>query len=282
MNALSPSPPDDFTSHGLWNLWDMLRENAESFIKLGEQFESWSVLYDVSEAMRDDPGYELSDGEKSGIKEHLTEARELCKRLRLPVAQELIAMRINDLPQTRREFGLLRDAIVAEIRRRIFLFIPQHLTIYYDSDRLAAPKVQDHFPFASREIKAAGTCLAVGLNTACVFHAMRAAELGLRAFGQSLSITLSKRIEDASWEDILGAMKSKIEDIERLPNSSPNKKEDLEFYSQGAAQFRFFKNGWRTRAAHPKDTVFEEPDARKALNDVRDYFNILVPRLREI
>jgi hypothetical protein len=84
-----------------------------------------------------------------------------------------------------------------------------------------------------------------GLHTACVFHAMRAAEIGVRALGTDLNIKIKngKPIELAEWREILDGIATAVQDIENLPNSTPSKDADLGFYSEASAQFRSFKNG---------------------------------------
>ena len=168
------------------------------------------------------------------------------------------------------------------MEERLFLSVPQHLSGYYEKGDLVSDKVVDAFPKASEEIRLGGTCLAAGLNTACVFHAMRAAEIGVRALGAALKITIKsgKPLELAEWREILDGISTAVRDIENLPNSTPNKDTDLAFYSEAAAQFRFFKNGWRVRTAHARAS-YEEPQAKEAIDHVRSFFEILAPRLKE-
>jgi hypothetical protein len=65
-----------------------------------------------------------------------------------------------------------------------------------------------------------------------------------------------------------------------LPNSTPTKDADLHFLSEAAAQFRFFKSGWRIRVAHARAT-YAEPEAIEALDHVRSFFETLATRLKE-
>jgi hypothetical protein len=90
-----------------------------------------------------------------------------------------------------------------------------------------------------------------------------------------------KPLELAEWREILDGLSTAIHGIENSPNSTPNKEENLAFYSEVCAQFRFFKNGWRVRAAHARAT-YTEPQAKEAIDHVRSFFEILAPRLAEI
>jgi hypothetical protein len=111
---------------------------------------------------------------------------------------------------------------------------------------------------------------------------MRAAEIGVRALGKNMNIKIKsgKPIEMAEWREILDGLNTSVRDIENLPNSTPNKDDDLLFYSEACAQFRFFKNGWRIRVAHARAS-YEEPQAKEAIDHVRSFFEILAPRLKE-
>jgi hypothetical protein len=70
-----------------------------------------------------------------------------------------------------------------------------------------------------------------------------------------------------------------MRDIENRPKSDQRDKE-LEFYGIAAAQFLFFKNGWRVRAAHAGER-YNETQAKEAIDHVRSFFEVLTPRLSE-
>jgi hypothetical protein len=120
------------------------------------------------------------------------------------------------------------------------------------------------------------------MPTACVFHAMRAAELGLRALGRyrPIKIKNGKNIEFAEWREILDGLASVVFDIENEPNTNPNKDADLLFFSEACAQFRFFKGGWRIRVMHARAS-YDEDEAREAIDHVRSFFEVLATRLKE-
>src|SRR6266481_3213400 len=174
---------------------------------------------------------------------------------------------IAHFSETEREFIMLRDTVMSEMKDTLFLFVPSHVASYYERDDLVSEEVIGKFPKASEEIRNAGSCLAAGLNTACVFHAMRAAEIGVRALGNDLEIKIKsgKPIELAEWREILDGFNTAIQKIENLPNTTSNKDQDLLFYSEACAQFRFFKNGWRIRVAHARAS-YTEPQANETID----------------
>jgi hypothetical protein len=62
--------------------------------------------------------------------------------------------------------------------------------------------------------------------------------------------------------------------------SRGQKDEILPFYSQAAVQFRYFKDAWRIRVAHARET-YEEPAATRVFNHTLEFFETLSTRLQE-
>ena len=195
---------------------------------------------------------DLLDHQKEEVKKAIAELTDLSKKIGLTTSLILLKGRQNNLPKTRREWEIFIDAVRAEMENNLFLFVPQHRANFYE---LTLPStVTGAFPTASKELVAAGNSLAVGLYTACVFHSMRAAEIGVRALGKELGVEFpDKPLELAEWQNILDNADSKIVSMKNLPRST-HKDESVNFYSQAAVQFRYFKDNWRVRVAHARET----------------------------
>jgi hypothetical protein len=267
----------------------MIRQFASGYLMLGMQTQDFRMVFNVLENSDPNSGlrpvnekrFELMDDEeKAGLKRTLISMAKICGELGLAESQRLASRAADGLPETQREFNMVVDAVRAGLDGRIFLSVPQHLAVYYESDALVSDAVKVAFPSAYTEIRDAGTALASGLSTACVFHAMRAAEIGVRVLGTALHVGLPVPIELAEWQPILNGMKAGIEAIENLPRSTPTRDADLLFYSEASAQFRFFKNGWRIRVAHARAS-YNEAQAKEAIDHVRSFFELLAPRLSE-
>ena len=86
------------------------------------------------------------------------------RKHRLGGLGEVGQKKIEDPPQTAREFDLLIDAVKAELDSKLFLFVPNNLAKYYEADSLLKDETQVRFPDASEEIRRAGNCLACGLS----------------------------------------------------------------------------------------------------------------------
>src|SRR5208282_5491043 len=72
-----------------------------------------------------------------------------------------------------------------------FAYIPAPNDKYFERDDMFGAKVYDRFPPARDDIKDAGNCYAASLYTACVFHLMRVAELGLRAIADKVGAEIT-------------------------------------------------------------------------------------------
>jgi len=262
----------------------MLKENAETYVKLGEQIADAWMTWGLDEYF-DKKNHQLTMKGEEAIRDDLRTLLDIAQRLKLTTSMELLDRRLgyaDSSPQTRREFEIVVETFKSELSRRIFLVVPPHVAEYYEWDSIVSDLVVEAFPKASEEIRESGTCFATGQNTACVFHAMRAAEIGLRALGawRPIKIKNGKPLELAEWREILDGLAGVASEPENLPNSTPNKDADLLFLSEAAAQFRFFKNGWRIRVAHARAN-YNEPKAKEAIDHVRSFFETLATRLEE-
>ncbi len=203
-----------------------------------------------------------------------------CRKLNLGTSTDLLQSRLDKLPQTLGEFEMLADAMQSELSRELFCYVPSHLARYYDSAEILTERARGCFPKASAELVEAGTALAAGLSTAAVFHAMRAAEIGTRTLANDLEVAFpDKALEFAELQQILGQIDLKIWALSQLPRTE-GRARDQEFYSAAASQFRYFKDGWRVRAAHAREG-FTELEAKRAIDHACDFFDTLSERLAE-
>ncbi|WP_439397663.1 hypothetical protein ACRQ5Q_10960 [Bradyrhizobium sp. PMVTL-01] len=201
-----------------------------------------------------------------------------CREVGLPVTAALAERAIEIPPKTAAEIDALIAAFAAELKSLLFLFVPNHLAKFYELT--LQNEIAMAFPHASKEIVAAGNCLASGLFTASVFHSMRAAEIGVRVLGAELGVSFpDKPLELAEWQQILDQSESKIKAMKAL-QPKQRRDEELNFYSQAAVQFTYFKDAWRVRVAHARETYDENP-ATRVLNHTIEFFEVLSTRLKE-
>lgn len=262
----------------------MLKVYAHAYLQLGGRLRALDELYTLVEAERElDPKSEsakIKADELVDLEETLKAVKALCDDLDLPVSRALMGRALANLPKTSAELDIYLNSVIIELKNQLFLFIPPHRAKYYASEALVSERVQKAFPAATAELRLAGNCLATGCYTACVFHAMRAAEIGLRVLGTELGVSFpDKPIELAEWQHIIEQAESRIKMLTQ-GGKSLEKDADKKFYSQAAAQFRYFKDGWRIRVAHARES-YDEIQATNTLTHACDFFETLAERMKE-
>jgi hypothetical protein len=141
------------------------------------------------------------------------------------------------------------------------------------------------FPSAEEDIRAAVDCYALGHSTASVFHSMRIAELGLRAFAWSQKIKgipqgkSLKPIEWANWLDIIRALEDKQKALRQTP-AGHKKDADQAFFNGALADLNAFKDEYRNMVSHVRVT-YDELQALRALERVKHFMNRIASRIDE-
>lgn len=103
----------------------------------------------------------------------------------------------------------------------------------------------------------------------------------MRAMAKELGVSFpDKPIELAEWQNILDKADSIVVNMKNLPRGT-HKDEELKFYSQACVQLRYFKDAWRIRVAHARET-YEDDQARRIFDHTLEFFETLSGRLREV
>jgi hypothetical protein len=136
--------------------------------------------------------------------------------------------------------------------------------------------VAQNFPSVSHEITEAGKCLALGRNTACVFHLMRIVEVGLRTLTSVLRVRVKKT--KPTWNDFLVAIENRIKPTP--PKKNPWQKHEG-FVSEAVIYIRDMSKAWRNPLAHEISVFYDEEDARVIFQHVETLMRHLATRLRE-
>jgi hypothetical protein len=213
--------PDFPVSSRLWSLGEMLRVYADQFIRLGERIMAVKITLAHTEHLQVDPGRPLTEEERAEMDKDLAHLQDTCNELGLPIAFRLVG-KLRDSPsETMREFQVLVEAVSAELDGRLVLYVPPRFARFYENPEILSELASASFPTPHKELIESGTCLAAGLPTASVFHAMRAAEIGVRIYGKSLNDSFpDKPLEMAEWHQIIDQCDSKIKAIGQQPKSN--------------------------------------------------------------
>jgi hypothetical protein len=251
-----------FHPYKLWSLWDMLRVFADDFINIGGAFALISRrLLDAEEDNKP-----FTDEHWSRFKSDLLLLKSECDKMGLKLSSAILLGTIGKLPITHRELEMLMDLVKEEIKSNLFLYVPMHRSKYYGQE---IDNLSESFKNASNELIHAGNCYATGEYTACVFHSMRAAEIGLRTLATYLTVTFPFPIELADWKNIIDKVESEIKAKQQLPKGAA-KDEELRFCSEAATHFRYLKDAFRIFVAHAR-AIYDEGEALRIMEHTGEF-----------
>jgi hypothetical protein len=166
----------------------------------------------------------------------------------------------------------ISETIISELGGRLFVFIPQKQSEFFENENLFGAGVSDAFPSARADIKNAGNCMAAELHDAAVFHIMRVVEYGLRALANHLQIPVSgDELEYEGWNTVINQIYKKVKDLtESAQGTKKEKAKKREFYSGIMGEFSGFKDEWRNSIMHTRGK-HNEDEARNVYKRVSDF-----------
>jgi hypothetical protein len=275
----------------LGSLCEMYEVDAELLVRLGEAFVHIDGMFAGGILTMNRP---VGEGEMFWLRTNLPVLADHCSTLQLPVTYNLIMAFYRDYefqnPTWNDSFmrlSCMKQSFKAELSTRLCLFVHADRAVHYVSrvspgpEPLFGKSVADTFPSTQADANDAGRCFAFEQNTASVFHSMRVLEKGLHAFAETLGITPKIPVVLQDWYNIIDQIETAIRKQQSLPKSI-YKNETLQFYSEAATQFRYFKDAWRNHAMHSR-VKYEEADALRVLVHVKDFMQTLAANgLREI
>jgi hypothetical protein len=157
-----------------------------------------------------------------------------------------------------------------------FEAIPSDRVEYYEAKHLFGENVHERFFSTAYDVSEAGSCYALGRNTACVFHLMRVLEVGLNALAARFGVPS----DHTNWGTMIDAIQKAIKNIDK-DSARPDKwKDDREFYSQCTSHFDVVKDAWRNYTAHARGK-YDPKEAQDMLRNVRGFMEKLATRLQE-
>ncbi len=177
--------------------------------------------------------------------------------------------------------------------------IPYEKQLFINSEALFGNKVRKEFPSAAPDIKESGNCMAVGLNTAAIFHLMRAVEHGIRALAQHFNVkVIGKKkktpVDMATWDQAITEIDRRISKKLRsvIPLSGQPKHQtatkrpkskleaDKVFYRTVIHELLAFKDVWRNHVMHTHGAYTDE-DVMHAYAHTRAFMERLATRVSE-
>jgi hypothetical protein len=186
----------------------------------------------------------------------------------------------------------VKDSILADVERCVFLRVPQKLRSLVDNDTPFGTLVAAAFPSATTDLREACNCLAADCNTAAVFHSMRAVEWALRALGAHLGFRQlrarkksGKRkhvpISHLEWEKIIDQLQVRVDrQIERM-RPGKRKQSLQEFYYPALQDTRAIRDAWRNHVMHGR-SEYTADDAYAVMAHVERLMTSLATRVSEV
>lgn len=184
------------------------------------------------------------------------------------------------------ELAVLRQAIEADLEKHRFVQVTPTNAVFVERLKSEWEPIWTAIPDAKIDIEEATYCLALERDTACVFHAMRVAEWGLRAFCGLLGfrhVKATKKngqvvltpIAFSTWEAILSQLRPHAKTKSDRVKNRVRRQELQEFYNLAIEEIEGFKDAWRNHVMHTRRSYSAE-DAIAALTHVQRFMRLLV------
>jgi hypothetical protein len=179
------------------------------------------------------------------------------------------------------ELQALLQAIEDDIETERFYHYPPHKGFLFLRIPGDWAETLTAFPSVKEEIEEGVDCYATEHNTACVFHMMRVAEIGMRALARERKVSFPKHpLEWADWQNIIEGIEKSVRALGPVMPRGPAKDAALAFYSGAVGQLNGFKDTYRNVVMHVRRS-YDELDALRAINQVRDFMNGLSAKIDE-
>lgn len=240
-----------------------------------------------AEAERVHPNqYQITDQDRARLEGLLSYAEQLCKELSLTGTENRIvrfrqSIRTNPFsPVTNgQQLKTLFEALQDDLHLKYFYFYPDDRArriLRVDADWAAAFGA---FPSIKEDTKSAVDCYALGHHNACVFGCVMVLEKGLKALAADVGLTF----EAQQWKGILDEIEAAIGKIRSHGISGMEKATKdarLQFLSEAAKDFFYFKDAWRNYVAHGH-ARYDEDQTLGVLEHTRSFMNHLASKLSE-
>lgn len=177
------------------------------------------------------------------------------------------------IPVLKVRLGAIIDGIQNNLGSRFIYLVPQKrgaiLTDYY-----WAEATSETFPLAVVDMLDMNLCYAFGRYTATVFHAMRAAEHGLRFIARKVNVSLKDKrkpcpIEYGTWDKVINGINRKIDSLRQKPKGS-KKEAELKFFAEAASHCSYMKDIWRNEVSHVRRR-YNEQEALAAMRRITEF-----------
>ncbi|MEP7149709.1 MAG: hypothetical protein ABI857_12595 [Acidobacteriota bacterium] len=253
----------------------MLQFYAHNFAELFGYFQN---LANHVDSVRD---HEIEDRHKDIIVDSVGEILKLCEQMELSFAIAHVSR--NAQMFTEKSFSFKQLTVFSsELTSRIYDEFETWAFFALDSKNANLYKnifpfgeaVADGFPSTVFDIDEAAKCLALGRDTASVFHVARAVEGSLKALATRLGVI---GYDNSSWDSILKKIDGEL--TKKYQDKEPEWRVNEDFYADAASHLRSYKNS-RNRTSHA-DKKYTPDEADRIFNAGKLLMQHLTTKLSE-
>ncbi len=267
---------------GLWSLWDIMQTFHDLFVELKGLLEIQQVMSlgrykQGKEHLGLKPPSVLDQQQRQHLLSVLVDFEREFSFMEWSSVQDRIQIikgKINpgiDASELHIEIEGLNQTIEMELSRRWFQYVPKERAVLWRMINDDWWRPLKSFPFLKDEIAASLSCYATDNHTACVFHMMRVAEIGLRALARERKIKLprDKPLEWGTWQDIIKGIRDEVKII-ALKKAGAPKDNALSFYNGCLDNIDSFKDEYRNQVMHVRK-MYDKHQALRTIERVRDF-----------
>jgi hypothetical protein len=276
--------PGQTIPYGLMSLWDMINCSISQLGSLCAQLELEHLCFKVV-------GFPLAlegpveEGETAQVAGWMKVARTLARDFewpavidRIDIIEAILAGKRGKITNLRlsNEVRVLLETVTSGLKSQSIYRYPKAKADVLWSWQADWAAVTKAFPSSQTDVFAGVDLWALGHATASIFHFMRVLEHGLRALAQDVG----KTFDVQNWQNIIDQIESEIRQLGKTLSSGIEKTERLQFLSEAAKEFVYFKDGWRNYVSHGRG-IYDEHQARSVMEHVRAFMTTLSSRLAE-
>lgn len=276
----------------LWSIQDMLS------LPIAKILAAHANLSGFLQAISDANDVRVTPDSYADLQRHAVNLLDACERMGLVVTKAPLAefsVELACAEQTGGVFGFHGDSflrlkarlqsamtcITYESSLKTALFLPPNRAAYYDPQSpLFGTEVNLQFPSAIFEIEEAGKCLAVGRDTAAVFHLMRVMEIGIHAVARCLGIPDPVSGSGRNWGMLLKQIQTVRTTRKTIASKGWTNPADETYFDAAYATLDAVRSAWRNTTMHV-EKKYTTDEADHIFVAVRAFMMNLAARMDE-
>ncbi len=177
------------------------------------------------------------------------------------------------------------DQLIACIRHEAAITVaitlpPASIHLYEQLQPLFGETVAREYPSAAYDISEAGKSLALGRYTACVFHLMRAVEIGIKAVYAGLNLPDFVKAGDRNWGSVLGKIEKEIKTRNSSQPTKWTSDTEKKFYELVYASGESVRLAWRNSTMHVENK-YTEDEAEQIMAVVKGFMRKIAANIDE-